>query len=145
MSLQRYVLRSKPKNEWPLRCEVHARSFEVFNHQIQVQPVRPRSNKVNPYCSGHIFLHINLPAVVFSPFRGLPHPYALAIWGSDPHFVPEELNHALHCRLEEIQKTCGENLDRSKAKRSRSLAVPLQVMKRSSTPTSLAVNGCEFY
>jgi transcription antitermination factor NusG len=111
MSLQWYVLRSKPNKEWPLWCEVYARGFEVYYPQIRVQPVNPRSKKVHPYFPGYMFVHLDLPAVGCSPFRWMPHSNGLVIFGSNPSFVPEELIHALHRRVDAINDTGGENLD----------------------------------
>ena len=111
MSMQWYVLRSKVNSEEPLSREVHARGFEVFCPQIRVQPVNPRSRKVRPYFPGYMFVHVDLPAVGYSGFMWMPHSYGLVAFGSDPPSVPDDLIHALHGRVDAINKAGGENLD----------------------------------
>ena len=111
MNLQWYALRSKPNKEGPLWREVHAQGFEGYYPQICVQPIDPRSRKVRPYFPGYMFVHLDLPTVGYSAFRWLPYSYGLVNFGSDPTSVPEELIHAIHHRVEAINKAGGENLD----------------------------------
>lgn len=111
MSVRWYVLRSKPNKEDALWQEISVRGHEVFYPQICVQPVNHRSRKVRPYFPGYMFVHIDMSMVGSSDFKWMPYSYGLVTFGSEPSSVPDELIHALHRRVDEVNDSGDEHYD----------------------------------
>ena len=108
MSRQWYALRSKPNKEEALSRELFARSYEVFYPQIRVQPVNPRSRKVQPYFPGYLFINIDLELLGFSALAWMPHSYGLVFFGSEPAYVPDVLIAILRRHVDAVSAAGGE-------------------------------------
>jgi transcription antitermination factor NusG len=108
MSLQWYVLRSKPNKELPLWRELDARGWECFYPQLRVQPVNPRSRKVRAYFPGYVFLHADLEQVGISAVQWVPFSSGFVAFDGLPAAVPNNLIQAIRRHLEEINAAGGE-------------------------------------
>lgn len=56
MTLQWFVLRSKPNKEDFFYDQLLAHRLEVFYPCIRVQVVNPRTRKIKPYFPGYLFI-----------------------------------------------------------------------------------------
>ncbi len=109
MSLQWYVLRSKPNKEVALWREALARGVDVFYPQLRVQPKNPRAHKIRPYFPGYLFVQLDLHQIGHSTFAWMPHSGGLVSFGAEPASVPEALIAAIRHRADEINQV-GEPL-----------------------------------
>jgi len=110
MSLQWYVLRSKPNKEIALWRELDARGWECFYPQLHVQPVNPRSRTIRPYFPGYLFLHTDLGEVNASTLQWMPFSSGFVAFDGAPAPVPDNLVHAIHRHVDEINAAGGEQL-----------------------------------
>jgi transcription antitermination factor NusG len=108
MSTSWYTLHSHPNKENLLDQQVQARGFPVFSPWIRVQPVNPRSRKIQPYFPGYIFVYADLEVTGITPFERIPYGTGLVMFGGDPPTVPETLIQALRRRIDEINHAGGE-------------------------------------
>ncbi len=108
MSLQWFVLRSKPNKELALWREVSARGLECFYPQLRVQPVNPRSRKIRPYFPGYLFLHTDIEQVGTSAFQWIPFSSGLVAFDGLPAMVPDNLIGAIRRHVDEINAAGGE-------------------------------------
>ena len=106
-----YALRSKPRKEDIVWRQVTQSGFETFYPRIRVNPVNPRSRKVQPYFPGYLFVLADLDQVGVSTFQWMPHTLGLVSFGGEPAYVPENLIIALRKRVEEIAAAGGELFD----------------------------------
>jgi transcription antitermination factor NusG len=102
MTLQWYVLRSKPNKEMILWREVTARGFDCFYPQLHVRPVNPRSRKIRPYFPGYLFLHTDLQEVGVSMLQWMPFSSGFVSYGETPATVPDNLIQAIRRHVDEI-------------------------------------------
>jgi transcriptional antiterminator RfaH len=110
MSLQWYVLRSKPNKELTLWRELLARGFECSYPQLHVRPVNPRSRTMRPYFPGYLFVHSDLEQVGHSTFQWMPFSGGLVSFDGEPAAVPDNLIQAISRHVDEINAAGGENL-----------------------------------
>lgn len=110
MSLQWYVLRSKPNSEMALWREALARGVDVFYPQLRVQPKNPRARKIRPYFPGYLFIRVDLQQSGYSAYAWMPHSRELVSFGAEPAAVPDELISIIRRRLDEINRAGGEQL-----------------------------------
>lgn len=108
MPLYWYALRSKPRKEDVLWRQVRTRGFEVFYPRVRVQPVNPRSKKIQPYFPGYLFVRADLEDVGRSTFQWMPHSLGLVNFGDEPAAVPDNLIIELQKRMDELAKAGGE-------------------------------------
>jgi len=106
-----YALRSKPRKEDIVWRQVTQSGYETFYPRIRVNPVNPRSRKVQPYFPGYLFVLADLDQVGVSTFQWMPHTLGLVSFGGEPAYVPENLIIALRKRVEEIAAAGGELFD----------------------------------
>ena len=106
-----YALRSKPRKEDIVWRQVTQSGYETFYPRIRVNPVNPRSRKVQPYFPGYLFVLADLDQVGVSTFQWMPHTLGLVSFGGEPAYVPENLIIALRKRIEEIAAAGGELFD----------------------------------
>jgi len=106
-----YALRSKPRKEDIVWRQVTQSGCETFYPRIRVNPVNPRSRKVQPYFPGYLFVLADLDQVGVSTFQWMPHTLGLVSFGGEPAYVPENLIIALRKRVEEIAAAGGELFD----------------------------------
>jgi transcriptional antiterminator RfaH len=102
MSLQWYVLRSKPNKELVLWRELLARGLECFYPHLRVQPANPRSRRILPYFPGYLFLCTELEQIAASTFQWMPFSSGLVSFDGVPAMVPEHLVEAIRLHLDEI-------------------------------------------
>jgi transcriptional antiterminator RfaH len=88
MTLQWYVLRSKPNKEDVLYKQVMLRKFEVFYPRQAYTPVNPRAQKTRPYFAGYMFVHINLQETGHSLFQWMPYSAGLVNFDGEPAVIP---------------------------------------------------------
>lgn len=102
MSLQWYVLRSKPNKELILWRELLARGFDCFYPQLHVRPVNPRSRKILPYFPGYLFLFSELEQIAASTFQWMPFSAGLVSFDGTPATVPMHLIEAIRRHVDQI-------------------------------------------
>lgn len=111
MSLQWYVIRSKPRKEDVVWRQLQAQGFENFYPRIRVHPVNPRASKVKPYFPGYLFVHVDLENMGISTFQWMPHTLGFVSFDREPATVPDHLVHELQKRIQEINEAGGEVFD----------------------------------
>ena len=111
MTLDWYVLHSKPQKEDLLAEQLELRRFEVFCPRIRVQVVNPRARKIRPYFPGYVFAHVDLATLGLSVLQYVPGSAGLIAFGGEPASVPESLIHAIRRRVDEINSSGGELFD----------------------------------
>jgi transcriptional antiterminator RfaH len=110
MSLQWYVLRSKPNKELILWRELLARGFDCFYPQLHVQPVNPRSRTIRPYFPSYLFVHSDIEQVGHSTFQWMPFSGGLVSFDGEPAAVPDSLIQAICRHVDQINAAGGEQL-----------------------------------
>jgi len=108
MSVNWYVLRSKPNKEMLLWEQLVIRKVETFYPQIHVQPVNPRSRKVKAYFPGYLFVHVDLDQIGFSILQWTPGAMGFVSFDSQPAMVPDILIHTIQKKVDEINAAGGE-------------------------------------
>lgn len=102
MSLQWYVLRSKPSKELILWRELLARGVECFFPHLRVRPVNPRSRTIRPYFPGYLFLYTELEQLAASTFQWMPFSNGLVSFDDVPATVPLHLIEAIRRHVDAI-------------------------------------------
>lgn len=110
MTMQWYVLRSKPNKEIALWRELGSRGYESYYPHLRVQPVNPRSRKVRPYFPGYLFLQVDLEQVGLSAFQWMPFSAGFVSFESTPATVPDSLVNAIRRHVDQINAAGGEQL-----------------------------------
>ena len=110
MSMQWYVLRSKPNKELTLWRELLAGRFDCSYPQLHVRPVNPRSRTIRPYFPGYLFVHADVEQVGNSMFQWMPFSGGLVSFDGEPAAVPENLIHAICRHVDQINAAGGEQL-----------------------------------
>ena len=110
MSINWYVLHSKPNKEELLWEQLGIRKVEAFYPRIRVQPVNPRSRKVKAYFPGYVFVHVDLELVGLSALQWMPGATGFVSFDSQPSIVPDELILAVKKKVDEINAAGGELL-----------------------------------
>jgi len=111
MSLQWYVIRSKPRKEDVVWRQLQAQGFENYYPRIKVHPVNPRSRKLRPYFPGYLFVHIDLRELGISLFKWMPHSLGFVSFDGAPAIVPDHIVQGLRNRIQEINEAGGEIFD----------------------------------
>jgi transcription antitermination factor NusG len=102
MSLNWYVLRSKPNKEIALWREVCARGLECYYPQLHVRPADPRNRKVRPYFPGYMFLQAEVEQVGVSTFQWMPYSSGLVCFDEQPAMVPAHLVQGIRRHVDEL-------------------------------------------
>ena len=110
MSLQWYVLRTKPNKEMILWRELTARGFESFYPQLHVRPVNPRSRKIRPYFPGYLFLHVDLDQTGTSTIQWMPFSNGFVSFQEVPATVPQSVIETIRRHVDAINAAGGEQL-----------------------------------
>ena len=110
MSINWYVLHSKPNKEELLWEQLGIRKVEAFYPRIRVQPVNPRSRKVKAYFPGYVFVHVDLELVGLSALQWMPGATGFVSFDSQPSIVPDELILAVKKKVDAINAAGGELL-----------------------------------
>ncbi|MBI5964506.1 MAG: hypothetical protein HY863_13595 [Chloroflexi bacterium] len=108
MSVNWYVLRSKPNKEELLWEQLLIRKVQVFHPRIHVQPVNPRSRRVKPYFPGYVFVQVDLEQVGLSVLQRMPGATGLVSFDSQPSIVPDALILAVKKKVDAINSVGGE-------------------------------------
>ena len=110
MTLQWYVIRSKPNKEMTLWRELTARGFECFCPQLQVRPVNPRSRKVRAYFPGYLFLQTDMEQVGTSTFQWMPFSSGYISFDGVPATVPDTMIQAIRRHVDQINGASNNRL-----------------------------------
>ena len=110
MSVNWYVLHSKPNKEELLWEQLSMRKVEAFHPRIHAQPVNPRSRKVKPYFPGYVFVHVDLDLVGLTVLQRMPGATGLVSFGNQPSLVPDALIQAVKKKVDAINAAGGELL-----------------------------------
>ena len=108
MSVNWYVLRSKPNKEELLWEQLIIRKVEAFYPQLRVQPVNPRSRKVRAYFPGYVFVHVDLEEIGLSTLQWMPGATGFVSFDSLPSTVPDALIVAVKKKVDAINAAGGE-------------------------------------
>ena len=108
MSVNWYVLRSKPNKEILLWEQLQIRKVETFYPQIRVQPVNPRSRKIKAYFPGYVFVHVDLEQVERSVLQWMPGGIGFVSFDSEPALVPDALINAIKKKVDAVNASGGE-------------------------------------
>ncbi len=103
-----YVMQSKPNREEALYTELVARDVEVFFPRIRVNPVNPRARKIKAYFPGYMFVRVDLQKVGLSFLQFMPFAKGMVSFDREPAAVPEGLVQAIRRRVEEVNRSGGE-------------------------------------
>jgi len=106
-----YALRSKPRKEDVVWRQLLSQGFEAYYPRLKVQPVNPRSRKLQPYFPGYLFVLADLEETGTSIFRWMPHTLGLVSFGGEAAVVPEGLILSIHRRVDQINAAGGEKFD----------------------------------
>lgn len=102
MTLQWYVLRSKPNKEDALYKQIMLREFGVFYPRQAYTPINPRARKVKPYFAGYMFVHINIGETGHSLFQWMPYSAGLVNFDGEPAVIPIDIMQSLIRSIESI-------------------------------------------
>jgi len=112
MSIQWYVLRSKPRKETSLYQYAVTCGHDVYCPEIPAHPVNPRAAKVKPYFPGYMFVRTCLSLVGESTFRWMPFSQGLVHIGGEPTPVPDFVVTAIRQRIDQIWTSGPESAER---------------------------------
>jgi transcription antitermination factor NusG len=107
MSLEWYVLKSKPNKEDALYKQIAARGIEAFFPQLEVTPTNPRAQKTKPYFPGYMFVQVNLASVGLSTFQWMPYAIGLVEFGGEPSVIQSDIIQSLRKTIESYRKVDG--------------------------------------
>jgi transcription antitermination factor NusG len=110
MSLQWYVLRSKPNKELALWRELTARGFEGYYPQLHVRPVNPRSRKSRPYFPGYLFVQTDIEEVGASTLQWMPFSTGFVSFDEEPTTVPDNLIQAIRKNVDQVNEMAREQV-----------------------------------
>jgi transcriptional antiterminator RfaH len=110
MTVQWYVLCSKPNKEMALWREVTARGFECYYPQLHVRPVNPRSRKIRSYFPGYLFLQTDMEQVGTSLFQWMPFSSGFIAFDGVPATVPDTMIQAIHRHVDKINAAGRDRL-----------------------------------
>jgi len=102
MTLQWYVLRSKPNKEDALYKQVMHRGFEAFYPRQTLKPVNPRARKTKSYFTSYMFVHIKLQETGLSIFQWMPYSAGLVNFDGEPAIIPADIMQALIKSIESL-------------------------------------------
>jgi len=108
MSVNWYVLHSKPNKEELLWEQLNLRKVEIYYPRLRVQPVNPRSRKVKAYFPGYVFVHVDLEQVGISALQWMPGATGFVSFDNQPSIVPEMLITAIQKKVNAINADGGE-------------------------------------
>jgi len=108
MTVQWYVLRSKPMKETLLLEQLSLHNIEGYYPCIRVQPVNLHARKVKPYFPGYIFGHVDLEHTNLSSLRWMPGAAGIVSFGGIPASVPDNVLAAVQRYVNEINTAGGE-------------------------------------
>ncbi len=109
MTLQWYVLKSKPNKEDALYKQVMLREFGVFYPRQAYTPVNPRARKIRPYFTGYMFVHIDLQETGHSLFQWMPYSAGLVSFDGEPAAIPSNIMQNLIREIESITRNTADS------------------------------------
>ena len=110
MTVDWYVLRSKPRKEDFLYGQLLSRKIKAYYPKIRAKPVNPRSRKIKPYFPGYVFIHVDLAEIDTSSLQWMPGSVGLVSFGKEPSWVPDSVVSAIRKQVERINLAGGETL-----------------------------------
>lgn len=108
MSINWYVLRSKPNKEELLWEQLCIRKMETFYPRIRVQTINPRARKVKAYFPGYVFVNVDLEQIGFSALQWMPGATGFVLFDNQPSMVPDALIQAVKKKVDAINVAGGE-------------------------------------
>jgi len=111
MALLWHVIRSKPNREDFLARELESRAVEVYFPCLRVHPVNPRARRYKPYFPGYLFIHVDLDQTNPSAFERVPGAANLVSFGGEVSSIPDNMVHAIRCKVDEINASGGEKAE----------------------------------
>jgi transcriptional antiterminator RfaH len=105
-----YVAHSKPRSEEFLWRQFCLREIDSYYPCIEVQPVNPRSRKVQPYFPGYLFVHVDLGVIGQSVIQWMPGAVGLVRFGDEPATVSEGLITAIKQRIANLKTAVDDGL-----------------------------------
>lgn len=107
MSLDWYVLHSKPHKEIQLAHQLRLTGYEVYFPAYRVKPVNPRSKTTRPLFPRYMFVHLDLAARPASEFMWMQNAIGLVSFDDQPARVPEALIKTVEERLRQMTNEAG--------------------------------------
>lgn len=106
-----YVVHSKPKKE--LQVSGYLKSFDltVYHPTLKVNPVNPRSAKIQSYFPRYLFVRANLDEINIRDLLWAPGAVGLVEFGGEPAVVPDEFIASLKERITQIKRAGGLHLE----------------------------------
>ncbi|MDO9086870.1 MAG: transcription termination/antitermination NusG family protein [Anaerolineaceae bacterium] len=101
VSVNWYVLHSKPRKEEILFQQVQSRGIDCLLPRIKVKPVNPKARKTQPYFPGYMFVRVNLDEIGISTFQWMPFSTGLVAFDGIAATVPDALIKEICYRLED--------------------------------------------
>ena len=111
MSTLWHVIRSKPNKETFLAAQLEFRNFEFYYPQLKAHPINRRCRTVIPYFPGYLFIKLDLEMNHPVEFKRMPGAIGLLNFGGEVAYVPENILHAIHNKVDEINKAGGEVIE----------------------------------
>ncbi|MBI5942783.1 MAG: hypothetical protein HY864_00300 [Chloroflexi bacterium] len=108
MSVNWYVLHSKPNKEELLWEQLNLRNVETYYPRLRVQPINPRSRKVKAYFPGYVFVRVDLEQVGISALQWMPGATGFVSFDNQPSIVPDALIVAVQKKVDAINADGGE-------------------------------------
>ncbi len=111
MTIQWYVLHSKPMKEALLSEQLNLQRIESYYPYICVQSVTPHARKKKPYFPGYIFGHIDFKQTNLSMLQWMPGAAGIVSFDGIPSSVSDAVIVAIRQRVDEINAAGGELLE----------------------------------
>jgi transcription antitermination factor NusG len=108
MTMQWYVLRSKPNKEEALHHQLVLRRFEAYCPQVETDSAGLPVRRKKAYFPNYMFVHADLGEVGLSTFQWMPYGAGLVSFAGEPAPISDEIIQALHQRIEALKKNRTE-------------------------------------
>ena len=108
MTMNWYVLHSKPNKEDFLCDQLLSHQLEAYCPRIPVQTVNPRARQTKPYFPGYVFVRVDIENVKVSSLEWIPGAAGFVSFDRHPADVPDNLVNSIRRRVDEIKAAGGE-------------------------------------
>jgi transcription antitermination factor NusG len=108
MTLNWYVLHSKPNKEQMLCDQLLSNELEAYCPSVPVQTVNPRARRSRPYFPGYVFVRLDPRNTRMSSLDWLPGATGFVSFDKQPADLPDSLVQSIRRRVEEIRAAGGE-------------------------------------
>jgi transcription antitermination factor NusG len=104
MTMQWYVIRSKPNKEEALYHQLILRRIESYYPQVEINPAGLQVRKPKAYFPNYMFVHADLGELGLSTFQWMPYAAGLVSFSGEPAPLSDEIMQALHQKIEVLKK-----------------------------------------